>query len=56
MEIIMKHCIAVTEVLTKTIIVKIKDAGADSLKSAIDCVRDAYGAQEIILDARLHNR
>lgn len=47
----MKHCIAVTEVLTGTVIVEIKDAGADSLEKAVDCVRNAYGAQEIVLDA-----
>lgn len=47
----MKYCIAVTEILRRTIIVKTKDAGVDSLEKAIDCVRDAHNAQEIILDA-----
>ncbi len=47
----MKYCIAVTEILRRTVIVKTKDAGVDGLEKAIDCVRDAYNAQEIILDA-----
>ena len=47
----MKYCIAVTEILRRTIIVKTKDAGVDSLEKTIDCVRDAHNAQEIILDA-----
>ena len=44
MEIFMKYCIAVTEILRRTIIVKTKDAGVDSLEKAIDCVRDAHNA------------
>ena len=47
----MKYCIAVTEILRRTIIVKTKDAGVDSLEKTIDCMRDAHNAQEIILDA-----
>lgn len=47
----MKYCIAVTEVLRRTVIVETKDAVVDGLEMAIDCVRDAYNAQEIILDA-----
>lgn len=42
----MKHCIAVTEILTRTVIVD-----ADSLEQAIECVKEAYDAQKIILDA-----
>lgn len=47
----MKHCIAVTEVLTRTVIVDTKEAGADSLEKAIECVKEAYCAQKIVLDA-----
>ena len=47
----MKYCMAVTEVLTRTVIVDTKEAGADNLEKAINCVRNAYNAQEIILDA-----
>ena len=47
----MKHCMAVTEVLTRTVIVDTKEAGADNLEKAINCVRNAYNVQEIILDA-----
>ena len=47
----MKRCIAITEVLTRTVIVETKEAGADSLENAIECVREAYKAQQIVLDA-----
>ena len=47
----MKRCIAITEVLTRTVIVETKEAGADSLENAIECVREAYNAQKIVLDA-----
>ncbi len=47
----MKRCIAVTEVLTRTVIVETKEAGADSLENAIECVREAYNAQKIVLHA-----
>lgn len=47
----MKHCIAVTEVLTRIVTVDIKEDGEGSLEKAIAYVKDAYNAQEIILDA-----
>lgn len=47
----MKRCIAIIEVLTRTVIVETKEAGADSLENAIECVREAYNAQKIVLDA-----
>lgn len=47
----MKRCIAITEVLTRTVIVETKEADADSLENAIECVREAYNAQKIVLDA-----
>ncbi len=47
----MKHCIAVTEVLIRTVIVDTKESGADSLENAIECVKEAYQAQKIVLNA-----
>lgn len=47
----MKQCIAVTEILRRTVIVDTKEASADSLKNAIECVKEAYKAQKIVLDA-----
>jgi hypothetical protein len=47
----MKHCIAVIEVLIRTVTVDTKETGEKGLKQAIECVKDAYSAQEIILDA-----
>lgn len=47
----MKHCIAVTEILRRIVVVETKDAGADGLENAIERVKEAYKAQEIVLDA-----
>lgn len=47
----MKRCIAITEILTRTVIVDTKETGADSLENAIECVKDAYREQKIILHA-----
>ncbi|NDO50683.1 hypothetical protein FMM75_15210 [Lachnospiraceae bacterium MD335] len=51
MENIMKHCIAVTEILTRIVTVDTKEDGEDSLEKVFDRVEDAYYTQEIILDA-----
>lgn len=47
----MKQCIAVTEILRRIVAVDTKDDGADGLENAIKRVKEAYKAQEIILDA-----
>lgn len=47
----MKHCIAVTEILRRIVVVETKDADADGLENAIERVKEAYKAQEIVLDA-----
>lgn len=47
----MKQCIAVTEILTRIVIVDTKEAGTDSLEKAFECVKEAYSTQKIVLDA-----
>lgn len=47
----MKQCIAVTEILRRIVVVDTKEAGAGGLENAIERVKEAYKAQEIILDA-----
>ena len=47
----MKHCISITEVLVKTVIVETTETGAESLAKAIARVKKAYNDQEIVLCA-----
>ena len=47
----MKQCIAVTEILRRNVVVDTKEAGTDGLENAIERVKEAYKAQEVILDA-----
>lgn len=47
----MKQCIAVTEILRRIVVVDTKEAGTDGLENAIERVKEAYKAQEVILDA-----